>query len=157
MDKHFVENHSGGYYFSTNDREAIEDVGEDFGNGDNILFTFEEEDMEEPFKSFAEYLTRNLFFTREGFLEKMESCLVEHVGVYAAVTEVTCNAIYEVDTNKDMLNSLLEEGLIDKELHDKLIDYLNDRLQKQLDFIKGTDKIYLTMNVERKKSKKKGK
>lgn len=155
MDNHFVESHSGGYYFSSDDPITIQGVGEDQGNGDNILFTFDDENLEEPVKSMGEYLTKNLIFTRDGLIDKLYYFHVEEIGVYAAITEVKCNAIYDVDTSKDILRILLEENKIDKEMYDKLIMFLNDRLNKQLEFIKGIDKISLVMNIYKKKTKKK--
>ena len=155
MNSHFVESHSGCFYFSSDDPNVIESYGEDFGNGDNILFTYDDEIVDEPLKSLGEYLTRNLIFTRDELINKLNACHMDQIGVYAAVTEVKCNAIYEIDTNKDMLKALLEEKKIDKDMYDKLIGLLNYKLQKYLEFIKDIDKISLSMNVYRNKEKKK--
>ena len=117
MEKHFVESHSGGYYFSSEDPSIIEGLGEDYGNGDNIAFTFDDEIEDEPLKSLAEYFTKDLIFNKEKLLEKLYSFHMDEVGIYAAFTEVTCNAIYDIDTNKDILKALLEEEKIDKEMY----------------------------------------
>ena len=155
MDNHFVESHSGSFYFSSDDPNVIEGLGEDSGNGDNIIFTYDIEDEDEPFKSMCNYLTNNLFFTRDKLIEKLYYYHVEEIGVYAAITEVKCNAIYDVDNSKDILKILLEENKIDREMYNKLIMFLEDRLNKQLEFIKGIDKISLVMNLNKKKEKKK--
>ena len=157
MDSHFVESHSGGFYFSSNDPSSIEECGEDFGNGDNILFTYDDELEDEPLKSLGEYLTKNLVFTREKLLEKLEYYCVEQVGVYAAIAEVKFAAIYDIDTSKDILKVLLQENKIDKEMYNTLVLYLEEMLHKQLEFIKGIDKISLIMSINRKKEKKKEK
>lgn len=155
MDKHFVESHSGGYYFSSQDKDTIQTVGEDFGNGDTILFTFEEDDLDEPLKSMGEYLTRNLIFNKEKLIEKLIYHNAEYVGVRAAMTEISCDVIYEIDTNKDMLMALLEENKIDKDTCNQLKEYLDEKLRMQLDYFKNIDKISLTMYMNRRKEKKK--
>ena len=155
MESHFVEKHSGGYYFSSEEAYVIQECGEDFGNGDNILFTYDDEMEDEPLKSLGEYLTRNLVFTRDDLLKKLNYYHIEQIGVYAAVTEVKCDSIYEIDTNKDILKMLLEEKKIDKDMYDKLIGFLNFKLQQQLDFIKGTDKISLAVKYNNVKKKEK--
>ena len=153
MENHFVESHSGGYYFSSDDPNVIEGLGEDSGNGDNIIFTYDDENLSEPLKSLAEYFTRDLIFTKDKLLEKLNSFHMNEIGVYAAFTEVTCDAIYSIDTSKDILRVLLEEKKIDRKTYDALIEYLNEKLEKQLDFIKGIDKLSLTINISKKKQK----
>jgi len=153
MENHFVESHSGGYYFSSDDPNVIEGLGEDSGNGDNIIFTYDDENLSEPLKSLAEYFTRDLIFTKDKLLEKLNSFHMYEIGVYAAFTEVSCSAIYSIDTSKDILRVLLEEKKIDRKTYDALIEYLNDKLEKQLDFIKGIDKLSLTINISKKKQK----
>ena len=157
MEKHFVEKYSGGYYFSSEDPNTIQGVGEDQGNGDNILFTYDEDDLEEPVKSMGVFLTKNLVFTREKLIEKLINYHAEYVGVHAAMTEITCDAIYEIDTHKDMLKILLEENKMDKDTYDKLIAYLEEKLRMQLVFLKDTDKISLVMYINNRKAKKKEK
>ena len=155
MSNHFVESHSGGFYFSSENPDVIQECGEDYGNGDNIIFTYDDENLEEPLKSLSEYFSRNLVFTREKLIEKLNSYDMEQIGVYAAVTEVECNAIYDIDNNKDILKILLEENKISKEMYDELIEILDDKLRKQLEFIRNVDKISLNVMVNRKKEKKK--
>ena len=157
MSSHFVERHSGGFYFSSESPDIIEECGEDCGNGDNIIFTYDEEDIKEPFKSLSEYFSRNLVFTRDKLIEKLNACHMDQIGVYAAIVEVECNAIYDIDTNKDILKSLLNEKKITKEMHDELVKVLNEKLEKQLEFMRNMDKISLCVMVNRKKEKKKEK
>ena len=155
MSSHFVESHSGGYYFSSEDPSVIEGLGEDSGNGDNIVFSFDEEDLEEPIKSMMTYLTRNLVFTRDGLIEKLNYFHMEQIGVHAAITEVKCNAIYEIDNNKDLLKIMYEENKLDIDTYNTLIALLNECLTKQLEYIKNLDKIGLAMSIAKKKEKKK--
>lgn len=154
MENHFVESLFGEYYISSSDPDSIQEVGEDSGNGDTILFTFDDEDMDEPFKSFGKYLTKDLIFFREELLERLEKYYAEEVGVYAALTEIACDSIYYIDTNKDMLRSLLEEKKIDKELCDKLVTYLDSQLRKELNYFKNIDKVSLVANIENRKKRK---
>ena len=72
MEKHFVEKYSGEYYFSSQDKDTIQGVGEETGNGDTILFTYDEGNLEEPLMSMEKYLTRNYIFNRETLIEKYE-------------------------------------------------------------------------------------
>lgn len=155
MSNHFVESHSGGFYFSSENPDIIQECGEDYGNGDNIIFTYDDEDLEEPLKSLSEYFSRNLVFTRDKLIEKLNACNMEYIGVDAAVTEVKCNAIYDIDNNKDMIKILFDENKITKEMYDKLIEILDDKLRKQLEFIRNIDKISLNIMVYKKKEKKK--
>lgn len=157
MEKHFVEKYSGEYYFSSQDKDTIQGVGEEIGNGDTILFTYDEGNLEEPLMSMGKYLTRNYIFNREKLIEKLILYHAEQVGVYAAMMEITCDVIMETDTNKDMIRALFREKQIDKEIGDKLIEYLDEKLSMQLDFFKNMDKVSLVMYIEKRKERKKEK
>ena len=72
----------------------------------------------------GKYVTKNT-----KLIEKLNACNMEQIGVYAAIVEVECNAIYDIDTNKDILKSLLNEKKITKEMHDELVKVLNEKLE----------------------------
>lgn len=155
MDKHFVEKHTGEYYFSSDDIDSIQSVGEDFGNGDNILFTYDDEKDNEPFSSFCEYLTSGLVFNREELIKRLDLYHVDQIGVYAAMFEVTCSMITDINESKCMINSLLDDGIIGTDMYIKLRKYLDESLNRQVEFIRNVDKVALAVNVENKRQKRK--
>lgn len=160
MDMHFVEKYSGGYYFSSEDSSIIEGVGEELGNGDNILFTYDDENANEPLDSLSEYLTNKLIFERDKLVKKLYYYHVEQIGVNAAITEVSKEVIISIDASKMIVKSLLDDNQIDKEFYKRMIDLLEERLNDQLEYIKYFDKVGLAMSIYNKnkvKEKKKEK
>lgn len=160
MDMHFVEKYTGEYYFSGEDSSVIQSVGEDSGNGDNIVFTFDDENTNEPFDSLSEYLTNKLIFERDKLVKRLYYYHVEQIGVNAAITEVSKEVIISIDTSKMIVKSLLDDNQIDKEFYKRMIDLLEERLNDQLEYIKYFDKVGLAMSIYNKnkvKEKKKEK
>lgn len=155
MDKHFVEKHTGEYYFSSDDVDSIQSVGEDSGNGDNILFTYDDEKDNEPFNSFCEFFARGLISSRDELIERLDLYCVDQVGVYAAMAEVTFSVITNINESKALIENLLVDGVIDTDLYIKLRKYLNDSLNQQVDFIRNVDKVALVVSVENKRQKRK--
>ena len=151
MEKYFVESHAGGFYFSSEDPSIIEGYGEDSGNGDTIIFSFDDEIEDEPYNSFEKYLSRDLFFTHEELMKKLEDNMVEQLGVYPALDAIAIESIYYIDRQKQFILSLLKDGKIDTEMYKKLEEFLSMKLQSELDFIKSTNGIGLTMSIENKK------
>ena len=157
MEKHFVENHAGGFYFSSEDPAIIEGYGEDSGNGDNIIFSFDDEIEDDLFNHMGKYLTSRLFFTHEELMKKLDSCCVEQVGVYPALDAITIDAMYYIDDRKYFILSLLNDNVIDEGLYVELDEYLTKELDKQLEYIKSVNGVGISMSIENKKRMVKGK
>lgn len=154
MEHHFVENADEKFYFSHLKREEIEKYDDDLVSTETIIFSYNDEDRDEPFKSLSKYLTKNLFYEKETLLRKMECYHPESLGVYSAIAEVVGAVILDIENNKIILNELLEERQINKELHDKLIKYLDDSLKKQFKFIDSFSYTSLVSSIEKKRNEK---
>lgn len=157
MEKHFVEKYAGGFYFSSEDPAIIEGYGEDSGNGDNIIFSFDDEIEDDLFNKLGEYLTSKLFFTHDELMKKLDLCCVEQIGVYPALDAITIDAMYYIDDRKNFIHLLLNDNIIDEGLYVELDEYLTDELGKQLEFIKSVNGIGLAVGIEKKKQLKKEK
>lgn len=157
MEKHFVEKHAGGFYFSSEDPTIIEGYGEDSGNGDNIIFSFDDEIEDDLFNHMGKYLTSRLFFTHEELMKKLDSCCVEQIGAYPALDAIAIDAMYYIDDRKYFILSLLNDNVIDEGLYVELDEYLTKKLEKQLEYIKSVNGVGLTMSIENKKRMVKGK
>jgi len=154
MEHHFVESIDEKFYFSHLKREEIEKYDDDLASTETIIFSYNDEDRDEPFKSLSKYLTKNLFYEEETLVRKMEYYHPEALGVYSAIAEVVGAVILDIENNKIILNELLEESQINKELHDKLIKYLDDSLKKQFKFIDSFSYTSLVSSIEKKRNEK---
>ena len=154
MEHHFVESIDEKFYFSHLKREEIEKYDDDLASTETIIFSYNDEDRDEPFKSLSKYLTKNLFYEEETLVRKMEYYHPEALGVYSAIAEVVGAVILDIENNKIILNELLEERQINKELHDKLIKYLDDSLKKQFKFIDSFSYTSLVSSIEKKRNEK---
>ena len=154
MEHHFVEKADEKFYFSHLKREEIEKYDDDLASTETIIFSYNDEDRDEPFKSLSKYLTKNLFYEEETLVRKMEYYHPEALGVYSAIAEVVGAVILDIENNKIILNELLEERQINKELHDKLIKYLDDSLKKQFKFIDSFSYTSLVSSIEKKRNEK---
>lgn len=154
MEHHFVENADKKFYFSHLKREEIEKYDDDLASAETIIFSYNDEDKDEPFKSLSKYLTKNLFYEKETLLRKMECYHPEALGVYSAIAEVVGDVIVDIETSKIILNELLEERQINKELYNELIKYLDANLKKQFKFIDSFSYTSLVSSIEKKRKGK---
>lgn len=153
MDNHFVEGHLGGYYISNSDPEVIEEYCDECGDYDRIMFSYDEEDKKEPFKSLSKYLTKDLIFSKRKLKKALIDQEAKDIGIKRAILEIKHNIVFDIDTNKDIVISLLETNDIDKKTCDRLIAYLDKMLKKQMEYIDNFDysKMNLLENVKIKK------
>ncbi len=150
MDRHFVEGMFGNLYFSSLDKDEIEKYNEDLGDYSQVLFTFDEDDKDEPFKSLATYFSRDFFFSKKKLTERLKSFNLSEITLKGAIKQIKQDIVFDTDNNKDIAKFLLENNEIDKKTCDKLIKYLNKMLKKQLEFIDNFD--YFTLDLKKEKS-----
>ena len=106
MDRHFVEGMFGNLYFSYGDKEDIQEYNEDLGDYDQVLFTFDENDKDEPFKSLASYLSRDFFFSKKVLAERLKSFNLKEVTLKGAVNQIKQDIVFDTDNNKDIVRFL---------------------------------------------------
>lgn len=150
MERHFVDGMFGNLYFSSGDKEDIQKYDEDLGDYAMVLFSFEEDDKDEPFKSLASYFSRDFFFSKKRFAERIKSFDLKETTLNGALKQIKQDIVFDTDNNKDIARFLLENNEIDKKTCDKLIKYLNKMLKKQLEFIDGVD--YLSLDLSKNNS-----
>ena len=151
MKEHFVESRLGGYHFSYDDTESIQQYDEITGDSDAVLFTFDDEDKKEPFKSLASYLTSGLIFKKKDFVAKLLGYDALNIGIKAAIQNIKNDIVYEIDTSKDIVKSLYENKEIDKKTYDKLMKYFDKIIKKQFEYIDNFD--YLKKEKEKQKKR----
>lgn len=157
MNNYFVEGHLGSYYISGNDRESIEEYCEQCGDYDMVLFSFDDEEKDEPFKSFASYFTESMILSKKRISYLVNSYNESGVTVREAIGSIKDNVVFDTDNNKDIIKSLLDDGYIDKKTYDKLIKFLNEAMTKQLKFIDEFDCSKVNFKKEKAKAKRKKK
>lgn len=150
MERHFVDGMFGNLYFSYGDKEDIQKYDEDLGDYAMVLFSFEEDDKDEPFKSLASYFSRDFFFSKKRLAERLKSFDLKETTLNGALKQIKQDIVFDTDNNKDIARFLLENNEIDKKTCDKLIKYLNKMLKKQLEFIDGVD--YLSLDLSKNNS-----
>ena len=150
MDRHFVQGMFGNLYFSSLDKEEIEEYNEDLGDYAQVLFTFDEDDKDEPFKSLATYFSSDFFFSKKKLTERLKSFNLNEITLKGAIKQIKQDIVFDTDNNKDIARFLLENQEIDKKTCDKLIKYLNKMLKKQLEFIDNFD--YFTLDLKKENS-----
>ena len=146
---------SDAYNVRYKNKEDIQEYNEDLGDYDQVLFTFDENDKDEPFKSLASYLSRDFFFSKKVLAERLKSFNLKEVTLKGAVNQIKQDIVFDTDNNKDIVRFLLENNEIDKKTCDKLIKHLNKMLKKQLEFIDGVDYLSLDLNKNNSLMKKK--
>lgn len=114
MNNYFVEGHLGGYYISSNDPELIEEYCEQCGDHDMILFNFDDEEKDEPFKSLSEFFAGDLLYTNERLIERISSCEGLGISLAQVIKGIKNDIVFGVDTDKDIIFELYESANIDK-------------------------------------------
>ncbi|MBO4600952.1 MAG: hypothetical protein J5634_01810 [Bacilli bacterium] len=133
--EHLVRSHDGcGHYISNNDSEIITAWCEICGDRDDILLSYDETNIKEPFRSLFRYFIRNLIFSRKKLNEQLDLFDVDIIGNDKAIDEILYIANCEIEDSKYILKELYEEKYIDEELYNKLIRYLDLMLFREFKY-----------------------
>ena len=154
MIKYFAKSHHNGYIYISKDKpEDITEVCKECGKRDTILFSYDDKDVQEPERSMREFLTSELICKKEDVLKKLDYYCVGQLSATSAVTEVCCDAICSIDTNKGLLDNMLYCECINKKTHEEMKKYMTKKLTKYLEYITYINYDMIVMNRNESKVK----
>ena len=155
MENHFVESHLEGYYFSSQDEEFIEEYCEECGDNDRVLFTYDDEDKDEPVKSLINYFTLNKIKSKEDLERVLTGYDANKTGIGETIGTIKMDMLYDLDNNKYIIASLLEYNEISEEEYQKIINALDVSFVNQMAFLNCFD--YKSLDMVKNKTRKRNK
>lgn len=134
--EHFVEAHEGevGYYISNLDEEDITTWCETCGDRDRIIFSFDENEKKEPFRSLFKYCIRNMIFSRQKMNEQLQLFDAHLTGEIEAADEILYAIECEVECNLNIMQELLENNSLTTSQYEKIVKYTKLMLEREYNY-----------------------